>query len=464
MEFFGRHEEMAILNNCYASGKFEFVAIYGRRRVGKTTLIEEFVKGKRAIFYTGRSHGALINLRMFAEEAGRVLGRDIEAEKFDDVFEAVASEKGRIILVIDEFPYLAKAAPEVLDSLQIAIDRKFKNTKVFLILCGSSMSFMKRQVLGEESPLYGRRTEQIEVRPMGYLEACECLKGRDAKEKLCIYGIAGGIPMYLERFVGRKSIAKVIRREFLEGGRFLAHEPANLMMEELGNSQRHNDVVKAIAEGRNRVGEIVTYTGMERVNVIKCLKDLQDLDLVEKEMPVGDRGGKKTRYALKDNLFRFYYSVIDGREHMLADDRSLKTDIERYMGHAFEGICRQYLQACGYPQVGSWWGRLRDGETADIDAIGVRRIPDGGREAMFAECKFTNRVVTMEELDLLRRRSEEVRGIDVRHYALFSRSGFDGRLKETAAREGVMLVSLQADGYVKGLFPEETLPEDRSGR
>lgn len=461
MPFIGRKKELSVLETKYASDQFEFVAIFGRRRTGKTAIIQRFIEGKKCIFYQGRRVGSEQNLRLFSDTVDLALGTKTEPKTLDDILETIVpfcSE--RLILVIDEFPVLAQSVEGAMDSLQFYIDHKFLDSKLFLILCGSSMSFMKKQVLGSKSPLYGRRTVQMEVKPMDYLESAEFFPERSSYEKACIYGIVGGVPMYLLKFRNRRSLLDVVRSEFLDDGAILAAEPDLLIMQEMNNPQRYNSVLMAIACGSNRVSEITASTGYDRSIVVGCLNDLMGLDYVLRTTPVDAPEGKKTRYFLKDNLFRFYYAVVNNRvQQLLGDPKLLGRAIEQYMGTTFEGICKEYLLRCGYVGTGKWWGRLHNGDEAEIDAIGYRLLQDNREEAVFCECKFRNSKVQRSDYLLLKARAMQVKRFDVRDYALFSRSGFENGLIETAKKEGVMLVTLDSESIglknIEKVFFEE---------
>jgi len=449
--FIGRKRQLGLLNERYSGDKFEFVAIYGRRRVGKTALIEEFIKDKRAIFFTAMRTRGDMNLRFFNKAVKESLGAadDGKILYFDDLFKIVAANIGeRLVLVIDEFPHFVESDLEILSALQIFIDHVAQHTKLFLILCGSSMSFMKRQVLGYESPLYGRATRIMHIRPMNYFESAEFLPGKSNYEKACIYGAVGGVPLYLSLFSGKGNIFDMMAEEFFLEDSVLSYEPESLLLQELLDPKKYNDIIEAMAKGKTKIKNISDSSGISAGEVSRCLGDLIDLGYVERVLPLNEKSEKRTRYYISDNLFRFYYLRVIGRKKKILGSslkeisKNLKKEFPDYMGRVFEKMCAQYMtERMGYPMIDRWWGSPSKGVTAEIDVIGsVGRM--GRTEGLFAGCKFTNYQVDMDDLMLLKEYADHVKGFDVKRYALFSRSGFTDRLIDWTDVEEVALVTL----------------------
>jgi len=448
--FIGRKKELDLLNQWHDEGNFEFVTIYGRRRVGKTAIIEQFVKDKRAIFFTAVRTTSDLNIRFFNKAVKESFGiADKDILYFDDLFKIIADNaEERLVLVIDEFPYFAKSDEEILSMLQIFIDHVAKHTKLFLILCGSSMSFMKRQVLGYESPIYGRRTQEMHVRPMNYKESAEFLRGKSNYEKACVYGAVGGIPLYLNRFSGNGNIFEMLVREFFSDGSVLSSETESLMLQELKDPKKYNSIIEAMANGLTKFSDISNRSGLSAAETTRCLSDLIDLGYVEKVLPLNEKSEKRTRYYISDNLFRFYYQMVIGRRRAMSATTSKKMseNLEKgfpdYMGRTFESMCAEYVkEKMGYPIIDRWWGSPAKDVKAEIDVIGsVGNL--GKIEGLFAGCKFTKQQVGIEELLRLKEYADYVKGFDVKHYALFSKSGFKDDLISRAEAEDVALITL----------------------
>jgi AAA+ ATPase superfamily predicted ATPase len=231
--FIGRQAELESLNKHYHRDAFQFAVFYGRRRVGKTTLINEFCKDKKAIYFVATESPMKDNLEALSDRILAVLAPDAPRSPFKSfrdaieyVFERSAIE--RVILVIDEYPYLAESDKSVSSVLQAIIDKYHSESKLFLILCGSSMSFMENQVLGYKSPLYGRRTCQYKILPFRYWECAKMLPGFTDEEKITLYGITGGVPEYVSRINSNLPLRENVRELFFDtSGRFF-EEPSNL--------------------------------------------------------------------------------------------------------------------------------------------------------------------------------------------------------------------------------------------
>ena len=448
--FIGRNKELNLLNQWYEEDEFQFVTIYGRRRVGKTSIIEQFVKGKRAIFFTAIRTKGDMNLRFLNEAVKDSFEiSDDTVLYFDKLFKIISDNADRrLVLVIDEFPYLAGSDEEVLSMLQIFIDHIAKNTKLFLILCGSSMSFMKRQVLGYESPLYGRRTHELFVEPMNYLESAEFLQGRNSYEKACIYGAVGGIPMYLSRFSCKGNIFDIMAKEFFSDGSILSSETESLILQELRDPKKYNSIIEAMAKGLTRFSDISDRAGTPTAETSRCLSDLEDLGYVQKILPLNEKSEKKTRYYISDNLFKFYYQMVIGRKQALSGptlkkvSENMEARFPSYMGRVFENMCADYIKKrMGYPVTDKWWGSPSRDINAEVDIIGS--VGDLGKtKGLFAECKFTNRQADIADLLRLKEYSGYVKGFDTKDYAMFSKSGFTDDLISMAEIEGVSLVTL----------------------
>ena len=315
-QFYCREDELRKLNKRYAGDKFECIVIYGRRRVGKTALINEFCKDKPTIFFSALNTTGKENLEALSKSIMSFERPDMEYSPEFRSYDAALSEltelskKKRIVFVIDEYPYLAKAKTAISAMLQHIIDHKWTESKMFLILCGSSMSFMESQVLGKESPLYGRRTGQFKIEPLDYKETAVFHPNLSAEDNSLIYGITGGIPHYINKLDVRDSVDEALLDNFFDRSSYLYEEPGNLLKQELREPAIYNAIIKAIAEGASRMNDIKMKVGEENSVVSKYLKTLINLGIAKKETPITEKPGKKTIYLLADNFFRFWYRFV----------------------------------------------------------------------------------------------------------------------------------------------------------
>ncbi|CDA91026.1 uncharacterized protein BN553_01822 [Firmicutes bacterium CAG:238] len=458
-QFYCREDELRKLNKRYEDGKFECVIIYGRRRVGKTALINEFCKDKPTIFFsalntTGKENlGALSKSIMSferpnAESAPEFTSYDAALEELT----ALSKEK-RVVFVIDEYPYLAKAKPAISVMLQHVVDHKWSDSKMYLILCGSSMSFMENQVLGKESPLYGRRTAQFKIQPLDYKETAVFHPELSNEDNALIYGITGGVPHYINKLDVRGSVDEALLENLFDRSGYLYEEPANLLKQELREPAIYNAIIKAIAEGASRLNDIKTKVGEENAVVSKYLKTLIELGIVKKEIPVSERPGKKTIYLLADNFFRFWYrfvpvnaSAIDSGRIAKTYSHAVKQYFSDYMGLIFEKMCRDYLlfYAEDLPielnEIGQWWGT--DSKTKKQVQIDIVGTPAQGKEYMIGSCKYRNEKIGLDELERLRDYASAFGKGSNYYYYIFSKGGFTEGLLQAQGRGEVRLFTL----------------------
>lgn len=437
--FIGRERELNALDNLYKSDKFEFAVIYGRRRVGKTALINQFISDKKAIYFMGVESNAKQNLENFSKSIME-FANGIETESsflsFQAAFEYVfkLAEKERIILAIDEYPYVARSSESLASTLQLLIDKYKDTSKLMLILCGSSMSYMEDHVLAYKAPLYGRRTAQIKLLPFDFEETCECLQGMSDEDKALIYGIAGGTPQYLLQMSSKLSVEDNIKNTYLNPTSFLYEEPTNLLKQEVREPATYTAIITAIATGSSRMSEISSKVGEDTNVCTRYLKNLINLGIVQKETPYGEKASRRSIYSIEDNMFRFWYRfVLDNNSLIVrgAADlvyKRIEPQLSDYMGKVFEEICKQYLWKqllsgncpVEFKSLGRWWGNdPKEKSQAEIDIMGEQ----DKNTALFAECKWTNEKVDLSVLETLIKHSELFH-YKTKYYYLFSKSGF----------------------------------------
>ena len=317
--FVGRHQELEQLNQAYQENDFQFTVIYGRRRIGKTSLINEFLKDKKSIYYVALEENAEDNLKRFSDAISIFKNTDQGGKEkfanFEECFKEIThlAQKQRVILVIDEFPYLAKAYPTISSMLQSYIDHEFKETNLFLILCGSSMSFMERQVLGYQSPLYGRRTLALKLEPFKLSEAHEMLPKLSKEDAFIINTVCGGVPQYLSYMSDSMSVADNIKKNFLSKSGRLFDEPNNLLQQELRDPTNYNSIINAIASGASKHSKIAQSAHLQTGPLTTYLNNLIDLGIVEKKLPVTEQKKSKSKnivYRICDGMFRFWYTFV----------------------------------------------------------------------------------------------------------------------------------------------------------
>ena len=314
--FIGREKELASLREFYEKDGIGMTVIYGRRRIGKSTLIAEFIRDKKAIFYTATKVGKNRNLELFSKQVIDVLMPGVEDISFkttEAVFDFIDKNIGndKIVIVIDELPYWAEKDNALLSVLQKYIDRVWNDKELKIILCGSALSFMEKKVLSEKSPLFGRRDSQIKLEPFNYLDSAKFVPDYSNEDKAICYGITGGIAKYLAMIDPKKSLDENIVRLFFRTDGYLYDETRNLLTQEFSDISLVNNVVEQIASGENTLNTIAGKIGEKEQTVLYSLDKLINVGLVEKKKCITDeKNKKKTQYVLRDYMFKFWYEFI----------------------------------------------------------------------------------------------------------------------------------------------------------
>lgn len=466
--FIGRERELSYLNEFYEKPGIGMTIIYGRRRVGKSTLIAEFVKNKKTIFYTATRVGKERNLELFSRQVTELFFPGIEnitfkstEAVFDFITQNIVGEK--IVLVIDELPYWAEKDEAFLSVLQKYIDTVWNHTNLKIILCGSALSFMENKVLSEKSPLFGRRDSQIKLDAFDYLDAARFVPDYSNEEKAICYGITGGVAKYLSMLNPAKSVDENIVRLFFRTDGYLYDETRNLLIQEFSDISQVNNIIEQIASGANTVNMIANKIGEKEATVLYSLEKLINVGLVEKKRCITEeKNKKKTQYILKDHMFKFWYefipkaiSVIEMGQGELYYQKAVKPVLHSFMGSVFEDMCRYYtLQQgiqgvfdCFITSVGSWWGTENvidkaGGKRAQATDIDVVALSELDKKAVIGECKFKNEKIDRGIYETLVRRAGLISAkYKVVKYVLFSLSGYT-QWFQTLEDSDVVLLSL----------------------
>ncbi|HEY8361880.1 MAG TPA: ATP-binding protein [Tissierellaceae bacterium] len=441
--FIGRKYELETLNRLYNEDRFHFIVIYGRRRVGKTTLLTEFCKDKPSIFFVAEEYNDKIALKSFSDKILSYFGLSglvSEFESWEKAFLYLAhqAKDKRLIVVIDEFPYIVNSNKSIPSILQNLIDHHLKDTKLFLIICGSAVSFIEKEVLSYKSPLYGRRTAQLIVEPFNFFESREFFPRYDFENQVIAYGILGGIPQYLKNFDDTKDIYENIKTKILDKASYLYEEPKLLLRQEVREPALYNSIIEAIANGSSKLNEISTKVGIDTDKCAKYISVLIDLKILDKITPIELKGknvkSRKSIYKIKDNFFKFWYRFVFSNKALIelglfdeVIENKIKPFINEFMGEVYEEICMDYLKILNknrklpfvFERIGKWWGNnpyKKREEEIDIVAYGKNSI-------IFGECKWQNTKTDMSVLNNLIEKSV-LFDYPEKYYVLFSKSGF----------------------------------------
>ena len=468
--FIGRERELTALKEWYDKDGIGMMVIYGRRRIGKSTLITEFAKGKRTIFYTATKIGKNRNLELFSKQVVDLLMPGLGEVRFpatEAVFDFIDKNMGseKIVLVIDELPYWAERDEALLSVLQKYMDTVWNDKNLKIILCGSALSFMEKKVLSEKSPLFGRRDSQMKLDAFDYLDSAKFVPDYSNEDKAICYGITGGIAKYLSMIDPAKSMDENIIRLFFRTDGYLYDETRNLLTQEFSDIAIVNNIVEQIASGENTLNTIAGKIGEKESTILYSLDKLISVGLVEKKRCITEeKNKKKTQYVLKDFMFKFWYeffpkatSVIEMGQGELYYQKVVKPALHSFMGAVFEEMCRYYTlkqgimgeYGCFITSVGTWWGveNITDqngnfrAQSADIDVVA---LSETDKKAVVGECKFKNEKIDKGIYDTLIRRGKVIPAkYKISKYIFFSLSGYTEWL-ESLSEEDVLLLTLDS--------------------
>lgn len=439
--FVGRENELETLERAYDADVFQMVVVYGRRRVGKTTLLTHFAQDKPTLFFTAQQQTDADNLADFSVEIAQFfsLPPGTRFDGWDGALQFLAEQARRepFLFVFDEFPYAAEANPSLVSKMQIAIDHHFAQTKACLALCGSDQGFMESEVLGKKSPLHGRRTAQIRVRPFDYLTSARMVPTVSAEDAFRYYACVGGVPYYLAQIDESRPFLDNIADLFFSTDGLLYEEPLMLLRQELREPAVYNSILRAIGSGATRRGEIAARAGLEATAVSKYLATLERLDIIERVVPFGEnpQTSRKGLYRFADACYDFWYTFVmpavgdieGGAGRIVAEGLSDKV-LGTYLGHRFERVCSQWLleeSLAGRLPIrassfGQWWGTdpaLRQQD--DVDVVAADRA---SKTALIGECKWRNSFDETEVLEKLHHRADLVKGYRIEFFYLFSKN------------------------------------------
>ncbi|HCS39626.1 MAG TPA: hypothetical protein DIW44_08580 [Anaerolineaceae bacterium] len=453
--FVNRLSELSLLEKRFNSGKAEFFVLYGRRRVGKTELMAHFCAGKRAIFFVS-DLGSEISLRTALSSAINEIifgpGQlDAVYSSWEALFQALgqAAQKERLLVVLDEFPYMVTAHPPLASILQKSWDQNLINSQIMLVLCGSYIGMMEETVLGYQAPLYGRRTAQYLLEPLQFKDARLFFPSYSNEDQVRAFAVYGGTPAYLHTIEPDKSLKENIQENILTRGSYLYDEVRFILQQELREPRNYFAILQAIAAGKTRLNEIKQATGID--GATSYLDTLQQLHLIERIVPATETQPQKSRrgiYRLKDHYLRFWFRYVHPNRSQLERggispvlENQVLPDIDHFSSLAFEEICQQYFWQNGLSgklsfqpeKIGRWWNA-----NEEIDLIVV-----GKKDAILVECKWSNQPVGTNILADLERKAnlvEREMGDRKIQYALCSRSGFTPQLIESLTRRSDTLL------------------------
>lgn len=467
-EFYGRTSEMEVLERLWSSSREEFLVLYGRRRVGKTALLVEWIRRtrNRALYWVASPTSAAAQLRSFSQSVYNFGNPDSPApdgftySSWEQAFQQVARQARdqRMALFIDEFTYLLEVDPGIAGLLQNLWDHVLKNSNIFLCLSGSHLGMMKREFFSYQAPLYGRASAQIHLQPFYFGATHGFFPKYSAVDRVALYSIFGGVPAYWERLDPSKSISWNIKQHLLTSNNLLQAEPRLLLQDFISDPHNYISILAAIASGAHITREIAANTGLPVGHVSKYLGILVETGFVERRVPVTDSGPSRLgRYHITDPYLRFYFRFLSDRQDQLAlgaQDIAL-AEINRHMidfigKYTWEELSREWVLRAGAldaipmmpDRVGSAWN-----SKAQVDVVGINSME---KTLVLGECKWTlsnnERKIMVELVEEKAARIIPEQGRWKVYFLGFSRSGWTSGAK--AYQEEIDRQPVQGENWI----------------
>lgn len=457
--FVDREQELQTLHAEYDRPGSALVVLYGRRRVGKTTLISEFIREKPALFFLASEESEAQNRAVFKEKTAEFLNNDLlrsaEVKSWDILFRTILDKPfdRKPVIVLDEFQYLGKSNPAFPSIFQRIWEEILKNRSVMVILCGSLISMMESQTLSYSSPLYGRRTAQIRLKQIPFAYYHEFFPEKSRRELIEWYAVTGGVPKYIELFSGSQDLYQAIQANILNRSGYLYDEPHFLLQQEVSEVGSYFSIIKSIAAGNQKLSAIAATLEVKSTSLTKYLKTLIDLDILAREVPVTEPNPEKSKkglYKIRDNYLRFWFafvypnmSFIESGHSALVLEKIRKSLVKNHIAFVYEDVCQERMwdlnAANAWPfhfsKLGRYWDAKHEIDLAALD-------PDG-KNLILGECKYWQEPVGPRVFWDLVAKTDAVpweRDHRTVWYVLFSVSGFTDDLKALAAqREDLLL-------------------------
>ncbi len=418
--FISRKQEIETLNSYWQRPEASLLITYGRRRVGKTTLLTHWLKQHsipHALYWVAQPSAAADQLRQFSQALYRFANPDgtllntFSYQSWEQALEQVArlAETKRLTLIIDEFTYLLARTPELAGLFQNVWDHLLKQRNLLLILCGSHLGMMQRHVLAYQAPLYGRASAQLHLQPLPFGSTKAYFPNYDAAERVALYAMFGGIPAYWERIDQSLSISDNIRQQLLSPNNLMQAEPRLLLQDFVREPDNYITLFSAIANGYRTQKEIKRFTGLAQGHISSYLRVLDSANFIKRYVPVtaGPRS-RQSRYHITDPYLRFYYRFLASRQSQIAlgVQEPALAEVRRHLldfigTHTWEEICREWVLRAGAAgnlpylanQVGSHWDK-----TAQIDVVGINRME---KTLIMGECKWSPKQMGVNVLKTL---------------------------------------------------------------
>jgi AAA+ ATPase superfamily predicted ATPase len=450
--FINREKELAFLEQKWGEPQAQMIVLWGKRRIGKTELVKQFIKNKSYIYFLAENTNEKEQMTRFSAALGEFFKEPLLATRgfanWEESFQYIKGKNQRFVLVVDEFPYLIQANKGIPSIIQRIWDEYLSKSPIFLILLGSSVAMMETEVLGVKAPLYGRRTGQWKVQPMGFNEIKGFRRAKPFEDQIHHFSVGGGTPAYWLWLSKRDGFFQNLKSHVLQKGEPLYDEVEFILREELREPRYYFSLLQAIAQGKRKLSEIVNTTGIPQPTANKYLGVLSDLDIIEREVLVTEDKplkSKKGLYRIQDEFIQFWFRFVFSKRAELEMGRAdrvlenIKLEMPNYLSFVYEKVARELVAKNAdlffdIERLGRWWDK-----DDEIDIVGLSRERNA---ILFGEAKWSRKLVGTNIYDELKRKAKKVIWGDAKTnsvYVLFSRTGFTDGMIDLAKKEKVVL-------------------------
>ncbi|MBS3748119.1 MAG: ATP-binding protein [Candidatus Thermoplasmatota archaeon] len=461
-QFWDREKEVSWLQSKNKEPDATLLILYGRRRLGKTELLKQFLKNRKHVYFlVGKKPEKMMRADLQKEMASFLnddMFNKIQFADWEDLFSTFLNKADHPIIVIDEFPYLIEENNDIPSLFQKIWDEHLQQKPCLMVLCGSSVRMMETKVLDVKSPLYGRRSGQWKLDPFPFSLFHKLFSHHSFEERVQFFSFLDGVPAYINKMNFKETVDWNLKNKVLKRGEYLYEEAEYLLREELRTPRNYYAILQAIAEGYTRFGQIANRTELSKSLVSQYLKNLQELHVVKKMVPVTQRKeSRNALYQLSDNYFSFWFQFIYPYQQLIELDKqnmllqSIREQLNKHYSFTFEQVCQELLSQGSFSKIGSWWDK-----TEEIDVVGLDELHN---RIVFGECKWTKKKVGMNIFERLLEKSNCVSWKNDKRtesFTLFSKSGFTKRLMEEAnQRDNVYLFAAKD---ISKLFKNQNNP------
>lgn len=459
--FIGRRKELSYLEEKYLENKSNLILVYGRRRIGKTALVTQFITGKKAIYLLATQEEKGQVIKGFSQRVSEFFNDSLIRENplsdwnslFRYLVEKIKSASSKIVLVLDEVTYLIEQDKAFMSLMQKYYDLYLKNLNVMIILTGSLINIVYNEILDYNSPLFGRRTGNLELSELRLPEIKAFFPKASVEQLIRIYSIYGGVPYYLELLGdGSQPVEK-----FLNRNNVFCTDVQFILSQELRSPDKYFSILKLIANGKNTISEIAGSMGFNSNEISPYLDKLTTMKVIVKEFPLNSRKRNSGTYRIASNYFNFYFRFVFERTSLLETGKEktligyVNDNLDVYISRVFEDISNDFLLEFSETllgiqvnETGRWWGKNpikdRGRDSEEIDILGT--FDDDGM--LFGEVKWTDSMVGADTFFELKLKSGMFK-CSKKVFVLVSKSGFDDAMRLIASKEGDMVHLIDLD-------------------